>query len=199
MTAIEEVLYGDLRRVSYVYRFSAQPVLNRENVAEHSWWTAMISVVLAGEIAQANPNLDSYELMSDVALRAIMHDIEEIGTGDLVREAKYFDSEMRADFRRVEEHFASALFGKFDPPLSYQLYAVWKNAKHSEELAGRIVAAADILCVLAYVRHERLLGNALLTKVESECLRLLHDKFSDDELIWQIIKPALREGERHGR
>ncbi len=185
MSAIREVLYGEFRRVSYVYRYSALPVLNRENVAEHSWWTAIIAVTIATEIGQP-------DLVGEVAVRGILHDIEEIGTGDLVREAKYFDEKMREDFRRVEEAFADRLFNKLGRT-GRLLQGFWTHAK-ADDLPGQIVALADILCVIAYVRHERSMGNTRLDRVERECLSLIDEKFGDNKLLLPIVAEATRKG-----
>ncbi len=183
MSAIREVLYGEFRRVSYVYRYSALPILNRENVAEHSWWTAIIAMTIACEI-------DRQDLMNEVAARGLLHDIEEIGTGDLVREAKYFDQEMRDDFRRVEEAFARRLFNKLGQT-GTQLWLTWSQAKDNS-LAGQIVALADLLCVIAYVRHEFSIGNTRLERVERECLNLIDEKFGDNEKLLRIVAEATK-------
>lgn len=189
MSAIREVLYGEFRRVSHVYRYSALPVLNRENVAEHSWWTAVIAMTIATEIGHA-------ELIGDVAARGILHDIEEIGTGDLVREAKYFDEKMREDFRRVERAFANRLFGKLGTYVGNQFQPIWSQAK-GDDLAGQIVSLADLFCVIAYVRWERSMGNTRLERVERDCLNLIDEKFGDNGLLLPVIAEATyAEGSR---
>ncbi len=191
MSAIREVLYGEMRRVNYVYRYSALPVLNRENVAEHSWWTAMIAMSIAVEI-------DRPDLAWEVGVRGLVHDIEEIGTGDLVREAKYFDKKMRADFRRVEEAFADRLFGKLDRTGEF-LKMIWKDSK-GPDLPGQIVALADLFCVIAYVRWERSMGNTKLERIEQECLKLIDEKFGDNKLLLPVIAEATYvEGSRRHR
>ena len=181
MSAIREVLYGEFRRVSHVYRYSALPVLNRENVAEHSWWTAMIAVTIAVEI-------DRLDLTGEVCLRGMVHDIEEIGTGDLVREAKYFDQEMRDNFRRVEEAIARGLFSKLGNTGEF-LRSGWRDAK-GDDLPGQIVSLADLFCVIAYVRWERSMGNTKLGHVERDCLSLIDEKFADNELLLPVIAEA---------
>ena len=182
MSAIREVLYGEFRRVSHVYRYSALPVLNRENVAEHSWWTAVIAMTIATEIGHV-------ELIGDVAVRGIMHDIEEIGTGDLVREAKYFDEKMRADFARVEVAFAHRLFDKLGTKVGDQFWHIWRHSK-GDDLAGQIVSLADLFCVIAYVRWERSMGNTKLEQVEHDCLHLIDQKFGDNKLLLPVIAEA---------
>lgn len=183
MSAIREVLYGEFRRVSYVTRYSALPVLNKENVAEHSWWTAMIAMTIATEIGRP-------DLLGEVAVRGVLHDIEEIGTGDLVREAKYFDQKMRDDFRRVEEAFADRLFSKLGNT-GLLLQGFWMDAK-GDDIAGQIVALADLLCVVAYVRWERSLGNHKLNRVEDDCLILIKEKFGHDVVLWPVVAEAIK-------
>ena len=130
-----------------------------------------------------------HELIGDVAARGILHDIEEIGTGDLVREAKYFDEEMRESFRRVERAFAERLFGKLGPNVNPMFSEIWRQAK-GDDLAGQIVALADLFCVIAYVRWERSMGNTKLGQVERACLNLIDEKFGDNKLLLPIIADA---------
>lgn len=184
MSAVREVLYGEFRRVSHVYRYSALPVLNRENVAEHSWWTAVIAMTIACEIGEPG-------MMGEVAAKAVLHDIEEIGTGDLVREAKYFDAQMREDFRRVEVAFANRLFDRLGTKTGDQLWHQWSHAK-DDTLAGEIVALADLLCVVAYCRHEETMGNLNLRGVESECIKLIDQKFGDHKVLLPIVAEAVK-------
>ncbi len=192
MSAIREVLYGEFRRVSHVWRYSALPVLNRENVAEHSWWTAVIAMTIATEIGHA-------ELIGDVAARGILHDIEEIGTGDLVREAKYFDEKMREDFRRVEVAFAERLFDKLGTEVGNEFWEIWSKAK-LDGLAGQIVSLADLFCVIAYVRWERSMGNTKLGRVERDCLNLIDEKFGGNKVLLPVIAEATYvEGSRRNK
>ncbi len=185
MTPIQEVLYGDLRRMSDVFRYSAQPVLQRENVAEHSFWTSLIAVTIVAEIG------GDYKMMGDVAVRSIFHDIEETGTGDLVRDMKYFDQETRDAIGRVEEVFADRLFSNFGPN-EFILKHVWKTAK-DDSVEGKIVALADLLCVLAYCERERVFGNChpAMMRIRKDCRTLVRDKFSDNTVLWPIAEEAL--------
>lgn len=184
--ALKEVMFGDFRRVSYVFRFSSLPVQNRENVAEHSWWTAMIAMTIAAELEGGDEG-SVHDLMAEVAMRAIMHDVEEIGTGDLVREAKYFDAKMREDFRRVEVAFADRLFGKLGSPTSHIMKHLWATSKDFT-LAGNIVALADLLSVIAYCRHEASMGNTNLAEVETACRLLAHEKFDGNKTLNRFLE-----------
>ena len=173
MNAVEQIMYGDLSRMRHVFRYSAQPVITRENVAEHSFWTALIAMTIAGELGHRH-------LFGEVAKRALLHDIEETLTGDLVRSMKYFDVDTRAAIAKVEVNFASKLFDSLGQ-VGRSFHEIWTLAK-DKTLAGRIVGLADLLCVLSYVEHERILGNATrqLSEIDTNCRRLVQDKFAND-------------------
>lgn len=67
-----------LRRLSVVPRWSVVPVLRRQNVAEHSFHVASLSMWLVSLHAKANDK--EFELK--VLKYALTHDIEEAGEGD---------------------------------------------------------------------------------------------------------------------
>ena len=184
MTPIQEILYGELRRASHVWRYSAQPMIQRENVAEHSFWTALISVTIAYEIGHEY-------LAGEVALRSILHDIEETMTGDLVRSMKYFDQDTRDAIAKVEKVFALMLFDKLGGSGTI-MSQIWEGAK-DDSLAGQIVALADLLCVLAYCAQEIDFGNShkSVSDIVRDCSVLIKEKFENNELLWPIAKEAM--------
>ena len=76
MSAVREVMLGKPSRLRHTFRYSALPVVFRENVAEHSFWTALIGITIAVELGC------SHEEVGEVATKALLHDIEESMTGD---------------------------------------------------------------------------------------------------------------------
>ena len=183
MSAVTEVMYGKLSRLTDVYRYSAQSVIRRENVAEHSFWVAMIGVAIAGEVK------NDIRLAQEVALRALVHDVEESTTGDLVREMKYFNEETRESISRVEKEFAKRIFEPMGRT-GENLLRVWKSAKDMS-LVGRIVALADLLCVIAYCDNESRMGNHSLQSIREECEELIYTTFQKRGRLWAIAKEAL--------
>jgi 5'-deoxynucleotidase YfbR-like HD superfamily hydrolase len=131
-------------------------------------------------------------LARTVAMKALLHDIEESLTGDLVRRMKYFDTEVREDIRRVESIFARELFGSLDNEYVESTYLdIWGDAKDNE-LSGQIVALADLLCVIAYCDQESSLGNLDLRQIRHDCKELIYDKFRDQPEFIAIYKEALQ-------
>ena len=183
MSATSEVMRGKLGRLTHTYRYSAQPVIHRENVAEHSFWTALIGVAICMD-------LEIKFLAPQVAIKALLHDVEESMTGDLVREIKYFDEEIRNVIGRVEKEFVKRLF---DPmgAAGENLQQIWENSK-DDTFAGHIVALADLLCVIAYCDREMKLGNTGLEHIRKDCTILIEEKFSDSDKLWTLVAGLIK-------
>lgn len=182
MSAVGEVLFGKLSRLRNVYRYSGEYVLQRENVAEHSFWTALIAVTIAMEYWGPT-------MAKDVAVRALLHDIEESMTGDLVRSMKYHDQNLRDQIASVETEFAASLLAPLGE-VGEEYFHIWFNAKNMETDSGKIVALADLLCVISYCRKEAESGNPKLAQIEADCEQLIEDKFGHDSLFMRIVREA---------
>ena len=176
MSAVREIMAGQLVRLKHTYRYSSVPVLVRENVAEHSFWTAIIAVTIAIERQMTRAEIGK------VALKSLVHDIEESMTGDLIRDMKYFDEETREAIGAVEREFASRIFDKLGV-IGNWFEGWWEQAKDNSP-TGRVVALADLLCVIMYVEHEWSLGNQndQLSEIHNDCTALIEKKFLGTDL-----------------
>ena len=176
MSAVREIMAGNLIRLKHTYRYSSVPVLVRENVAEHSFWTAILAISIAIE-----RNM-SREMIGEVACKALVHDIEESMTGDLIRDMKYHDDDTREAIAKVEREFASRIFDKLGTLGNW--FEVWWEKAKDETPTGRVVALADLLCVIMYVEHEWSLGNRSdqLNEIHDDCVALIERKFLATDL-----------------
>lgn len=177
MSAVKEVMGGKLSRLRHTFRYSAIPVVFRENVAEHSFWTAMIGITIAMELDGGS------ELIGEVATKALIHDIEESMTGDLIRDMKYHNDEVRDSIRKVEVEFAKSIFDQLGGSTGRTFEVYWRMAK-DDSPSGRIVALADLLCVIAYCDHEQSLGNNTeeMRGIRRDCSKLILHKFNGTDL-----------------
>jgi 5'-deoxynucleotidase YfbR-like HD superfamily hydrolase len=168
---------GSLIRLKHTYRYSSVPVLVRENVAEHSFWTAIIGVAIAIEMQM------SRQQIGKVALKALLHDVEESMTGDLIRDMKYHNEETREAIASVENEFAMRIFEGLGTTLGRWFESFWRQSKDSSP-TGRVVALADLLCVISYVEHEWNLGNRndQLSQIHDDCVKLIESKFLATDL-----------------
>jgi 5'-deoxynucleotidase YfbR-like HD superfamily hydrolase len=180
--AVKEVMFGNMTRLKDTFRYSAQPVLKQESVAEHSFWTAMIGVCIALEIEPNSADL--------VALKSIVHDMEECMTGDLVRDMKYSSPHFREEIKKIETEFLRRLVSPMGD-VGQTLFHVWETAKVGR--TGQIVACADALSVIAYCTQEFELGNSNLYNIREGCTQLLIEKFGTDTELYPIVELALQE------
>lgn len=167
------LINSSVRRLSHIRRYSSLPVIRPENVAEHSFYNAMLSYVIAVDMRTRG-----YDVDPDVALRkATFHDFDEIATGDILRSFKYStpalleaierSGEMRME--EIVEHFGVA---------SSDIHGTWAEAKQGRE--GDIVAFCDLMCVVAYVREEHLTGNRHLDNVAREVHGYISERYPRD-------------------
>lgn len=183
--AVNEVMFGKMTRLKDTFRYSAQPVIARESVAEHSFWTAMIAVCIAMEIEPSSA--------ADVALKGLVHDIEECMTGDLVRDMKYANEEFRTSIKKIEVQFVTNLLEPMGE-VGDRLFGIWSIAKKNR--TGEIVACADALSVISYCTQEYELGNTNLFDIREACSELLVEKFGTHQDLWPIAESALSESYR---
>lgn len=192
MTATKEVMTGKLTRLRHTIRFSAIPVLYKENVAEHGYWTAVIAMAIVADLHSQSDTKIHRQLMGEVAMKSLWHDVEESMTGDVVRDLKYATPEIREAIRKVEERFADVIFNPMGDA-GIDLRSFWHFAK-DDTTSGHIVALADLLCVISYCDHDMQLGNQTeeLERIKLQCLILISEKTKGTELEL-FSKSLLRE------
>lgn len=180
---LEAFLKGDIRRVSHVNRYSSFPVLRKENVAEHSFWVALLSLSIADDLGL------TLEERFLVVSRALVHDIDESITGDFIRSIKHSDPELLSRLDAVSGKVVS----DFDDLLGTQYLERWDNAKEPG-LLGDIVRLVDFAVVLAYLIEEERMGNRLLKPIANDLLQNLtkfganahNDLFGYVQEVWGV-------------
>lgn len=149
---IRNLLTGSLERLRYVERFSTVRVFRKENVAEHSYYTALYTMFICDWVNDKTP------LGPDKGLalsKALMHDIEESFTGDMPRPFKHSSREISLGMALpIEKKTMEVLVSLDLKNRRAPTYCYWFQAKDKERPEGRIVAFADFLAVLAYLLTE---------------------------------------------
>lgn len=117
-----------------------------ENVAEHSFRTAVIGYVLA-DMAGADP--------SRTTLLCLFHDLHEARTGDFNYVAHIYN---RSDRTRAIED-ATAGTG-----LTRALTGMWEELEEAESLEGRLAQDADQIDLILNLKEQLDLGNTYAGK-----------------------------------
>lgn len=96
--------FAMLHRMKYIERWGLMRNSERENLKEHTFDVALLAHALAEIRNLYYPNKKPYLNPGDVVLYALYHDASEIITGDMPTPVKYFNPNMRSQYKEVEEH-----------------------------------------------------------------------------------------------
>lgn len=157
-----------------VGRFSVYKCHFREDVAQHSYLTAMYAMILADLERGEGTKVDVEKLLR----MALLHDAEEARTGDVHHPFKHQDPSFaeRLDDRALE-WFESLMTG-LPEDLADRYISLRKASRDMTATEARILKAADKFEALLWAYEEYLLGNEHVRKA-----RIVEDILSKLDLI----------------
>ena len=106
--------FAMMARMKYISRWALMRNSREENLSEHTLEVAMIAHGLA-LISKDRYSINVDE--SRAALKGIYHDANEIITGDMPTPVKYYDDDIRASYKRVENIASHTLMNKLPPDM----------------------------------------------------------------------------------
>lgn len=161
-----------------------------ENSAEHSWHLALMALTLA-EYAPAGTDLNQ------VVNLLIIHDLVEIGAGDLPFDCP---AEAHAAQQQREQVAADALFGLLPAQQAAQFQALWQEFEEQLTVEARFARALDALhpMLLTWGRG----GVGCLERapeLTGERVRKLKEpRLREFPALWQAAQTMLAEAVRAG-
>jgi 5'-deoxynucleotidase len=174
MEIVESHFFALLSRLKYIERWALMRSASPENLADHSLEVAMIAHALCviGNV-RYNKSLNAER----AALIGMYHDASEIITGDMPTPVKYFNSEIRSAYAKVEEAAAERLISA----LPDDLRPVYEDILHGndDEYLMRLVKAADKISALIKCVDEEHAGNEEF-KTAADSTRLAIDAMAID-------------------
>jgi 5'-deoxynucleotidase YfbR-like HD superfamily hydrolase len=142
---------GDVRRLSYADRYTTIPVSFKENVAEHSYWVALYSLLIHRELGE------SEALTGPILSFALVHDMVECRSGDLVRTFKYLTQGLKNAVSEAEKLIETS----FPPLLKNEFYAISSVQDQTDRAyAKAVVKTADFVSLHQYMIREVARGNS---------------------------------------
>lgn len=183
-----DALTGKVSRMAHVTRYSSVAVIRRENVAEHSWWVAFISLIIGTDLNENGHGVDLEKLLT----RALLHDLSECVSGDIIRTFKYSTPEIAAAIKAADEVSMQGLAAELGR-VGDQIVDHWRNAKDSS-LQGDIVSFADMADVVFYCRDEASTGNVGIKPVVQTMYEKWFCKFHNHPYLSQYINQLFPNG-----
>lgn len=176
---LHQLLLGNPMRLRFVERFSTFPHIFRETVAEHSFYTALYTMVM-GEAVNTQPHQ-----RIDVGLavmKALVHDMEEGRSGDFPRPFKYSSNHLRLALNSASLQAMKQVVEKiYDNDIDRDLLCnLWQDSKDGSK-EGRLVQFADFLSVLGYMWFEVKSGNSVFRSEQIEPLPEYFAIFKEQE------------------
>ena len=170
--------YALLGRMRYITRWGLMRNTFSENIAEHSYQTAVLAHALA-LIRRDILHLPTPE-PDRCAVAALFHDASEILTGDMPTPIKYYNVEIKDAYKQVEHIAGNRLLEMLPPELrpSYE-HLVLEDDKELEPF----VKGADKLSAYLKCIEEQKAGNTEFDSAAAMTMQALRDMHRE-EMDW---------------
>lgn len=146
--------FSFLNRMKYINRWGLMRNTRVENVAEHSFCTALI----AHALALIEKNVFGGKVSPEkTAVLALYHETAEVITGDLPTPVKYFNDDMRSAYKNLEKYAEEKLTADLPKELKDGLCSLVSPEDCEEK---KLVKYADKLAALIKCIEERKCGNS---------------------------------------
>jgi len=174
-----------IRSLMTVGRFSVYKCHFREDVAQHSYFTALYAMILADLERSGGTVVDMERLLR----MALLHDAEEAQTGDVHHPFKHQDTSFaEALDDRALEWFEN-LMGGLPEELAHDYVRLRRDSRDVTRPEASILRAADKLEALLWAYEEYLLGNEHVRRA-----RIVEDILSKlDRIELSTVKALVRE------
>lgn len=177
-------LLMNYRRMKSIKRCNNFPVQQKEDVAQHSYYTSVLAMAIADEynIWATEHNLGFHPLddenqkqevnVEKLLRKALLHDTDEVFTSDIPWNIKHADEETHkvieaAISKRVEAAYADT------GELLQEYKQIARTCK--EDFEGLVLNIADMLELAIYCYEEYTLGNAWMETLLNKALSLVKE------------------------
>ncbi len=169
------------RSLAHIIRYSAHPQHFGESVAEHSFYTAYITAILCRLLKEEEVNIDAEKAIS----MALVHDAEEMFSGDILGPFKHYSDEVTEAIRKVNLDIIRDAFEGLPNSLTNHFVALWVEEGEGVGIEAQVVKMADRLSLIAKCAEEVKAGNEFFQEMYDEQLARLN---RDDKPWWNTIK-----------
>jgi 5'-deoxynucleotidase YfbR-like HD superfamily hydrolase len=177
-------LHIENRSLAHVMRFNIKPQHFPESVADHSYFVAYIVCILCYLLEEKGEVVDKQKALE----MALVHDMEEIFSGDIVTPFKHYSPEVEEAISKVNNEMIPEVFEGLPKKLSEHFIGLWTEEGQEESTESQVVKVADKLSLLAKCAEEVRVGNEFFQEIYDKGVEFLEVY---DKSWWQIIKPQV--------
>jgi 5'-deoxynucleotidase len=172
------------RALAHIPRFSSTPQHFTESVAEHSFYTAYFTSLMCFLVKQAGEQVNAEKAIT----MALLHDIEETFSGDILGPFKHYSPEVKEAINKVNQETIQHAFADLPENLKEHYLGVWKEEGERKTLEAQIVKVADTLSLIAKCGEEVQVGNQFFQEMYDSQIKNLKDY---DASWWLKIKESM--------
>ena len=131
-----------VRLLDSIDRCSNTPHIKKYPVSTHSFYTALYSMMFADIENERESNTTYYDT-SEVIKKALLHDIEETITGDILYPIKHNNNEITTKLKDIAiQCIENEVFKGLPDAVKVYYINLWKASKDSS-IEGQLVAAVE--------------------------------------------------------
>ncbi len=172
------------RSLAHIKRFSNEPQHFPESVAEHSFYATYFTSIICHFLKEKGEEVNEAKAIK----MALVHDMEESFSGDIIGPFKHYSEELLEAIRKVNQEVIQEVFEDLPKNLSQEFISLWQEELEQKSLESQVVKVADKLSLISKAYEEIKGGNAYFQNTydkEMEKLEALAYPW------WQKIKADL--------
>ncbi len=183
-------IFGSNRNLNQIIRFNTRQKTFNETVASHIFFVSLYAMIM-GDILKNNGHKIDMELLLK---KALLHDIEETLSGDIVRT---FKIKMKKAYQKMSLLSASYVLEKLPKNLKNSYLSIWKDK--SIRIETLIVDIADELTGIIYCSEQLKMSNKFFEQILEGYCKNLYEVTKDTLLapLYPYITNLLRTHHLH--
>ena len=156
--------FAYLNRMKYINRWGLMHSAMNENIMEHSQQVAVVAHALATiSNVYFGGNLD----VNSITVKALFHETSEVLTGDLPTPIKYYNSDIRDAYKKLEKYSNDRLLKHLPSELAVEYDRIVSDVDSVEH---KFVKYADKICAYVKCIDEVKMSNSEFSKAEKTIL-----------------------------
>ena len=168
------------RRLSQIERCSNTPHIKQYNVAEHSFYICLYTMIFADlenkRLLEEQESPQLYDTKKAIQ-KALIHDLEESITGDILYPIKRENAKLEPVLDAViNDCVKEELFSELPNSLKNAYISLWMDSK-DESIEGQLVAAMDKFELMVYGLFELQIGNYAFKPIFDTAIKILRNHY----------------------